>query len=108
MRAPHLPVDRNGTAASLLDLFGDGFVLLTGEDGGDWHEAAGRLDVPVETYRAGADFRDTSGRLAELYGIGAEGAVLVRPDGFVAWRTRGGPETEGNVLADALTAALGR
>jgi 2-polyprenyl-6-methoxyphenol hydroxylase-like FAD-dependent oxidoreductase len=108
MRAPHLPVDRNGTTASLLDLFGDGFVLLTGEEGGDWHEAAGRLDVPVETYRAGADFRDTSGRFAELYGTGTEGAVLVRPDGFVAWRTRGRPETEGNMLADALTAALVR
>ncbi len=107
-RAPHLPVDRNGTAASLLDLFGDGFVLLSGESGSGWQEAAGRLDVSVATHRAGADFRDPSGRFAELYGTGAAGATLVRPDGFVAWRTRGGPETEADALADALVAALGR
>ena len=25
---------------------------------------------------------------AELYGTGAAGAVLLRPDGFIAWRAR--------------------
>jgi hypothetical protein len=104
MRAPHLPVDRNGK--SLLDLFGGGFVLLTGPNGDGWNEAAGRLDVPVTTYRAGADFEDGSGRFEDLYGIGPEGAALVRPDGFVAWRTQSGPE--GEALADALAAALAR
>jgi hypothetical protein len=108
MRAPHLPVDQDGAAGSLLDHFGDGFVLLAGEDGGGWSEVAARLDVPVATHRHGADFGDASGRFAELYGIGREGAALVRPDGFVAWRTRGGPESEGDALADALTAALAR
>jgi 2-polyprenyl-6-methoxyphenol hydroxylase-like FAD-dependent oxidoreductase len=108
MRAPHLPVDRNGTPSSLLDLFGDGFVLLAGEGSSGWEEAAGRLDLPVTTYRAGTDFRDDSGRFAELYGVGDGGATLVRPDGFVTWRTQGRPESEGEALADALAAALAR
>jgi hypothetical protein len=108
MRAPHLTVERDGTACSLLDLFGGPFTLLAGADGDGWHEAAGRLGVPVETYRDGADFHDASGRFAELYGVGREGATLVRPDGFVAWRTRGGPAAEGDALAAALAAALGR
>jgi 2-polyprenyl-6-methoxyphenol hydroxylase-like FAD-dependent oxidoreductase len=108
MRAPHLPVDRNGTATSLLDLFGNGFVLLAGGDGNGWQEAAGRLDAPVTAYRAGADFADGSGRFEELYGIGREGAALVRPDGFVAWRTRSGPGSEEDALAEALAAALAR
>jgi putative polyketide hydroxylase len=108
MRAPHLPVDRGGKASSLLDLFGDGFVLLAAEGGSDWEEAAARLDVPVTTYRAGVDFRDDARRFAELYGTGERGATLVRPDGFVAWRTQGAPESEGDALADALAAALAR
>jgi hypothetical protein len=112
MRAPHLPVDRNGSTTSLLDLFGRGFVLLAGAGGGEWCDAArrvaGRLDLPIEAYREGADFRDASGRFGERYGIGEEGVVLVRPDGFVAWRTRGGPEGQEDALGNALTAALGR
>jgi len=107
-RASHLPIDRDGTPSSLLDLFGDGFVLLAGEDGSGWQDAAGRLAVPVTSYRAGADFSDGSRRFEELYGIGREGATLVRPDGFVAWRTQGGPESEGDALADAVTGALAR
>ena len=65
-------------------------------------------DHPVEAHRAGADFRDASGRFSELYGTGAEGAVLVRPDGFVAWRSQGRPESDRDQLADALDAALAR
>jgi 2-polyprenyl-6-methoxyphenol hydroxylase-like FAD-dependent oxidoreductase len=108
MRAPHLPVDRDGKASSVLDFFGDGFVLLAAEGGSSWNEAAARLDAPVTTYRAGVDFRDDSRRFAELYGVGESGAALVRPDGFVAWRTRGTPETEGDALAAALAGALAR
>jgi 2-polyprenyl-6-methoxyphenol hydroxylase-like FAD-dependent oxidoreductase len=110
MRAPHLPVDHNGSTASLLDLFGSGFVLLAGAGGGAWSEAAeraaGDAGVAIETHRDGADFRDPAGRFAELYGVGEEGATLVRPDGFVAWRTRQGADADG--LTRALAAALGR
>jgi len=43
-----------------------------------------------------------------VYGTGSDGAVLVRPDGFVAWRTSGShPDPEGE-LAGVLGAALGR
>jgi hypothetical protein len=109
MRAPHLTVDRDGSSDSLLDLFGRGFVLLVGPGGGAWAEAAGRLAVPVETHRAGADFGDPSGGFAGLYGVGEVGASLVRPDGFVAWRTRHGPDGgRQDALARALAAALGR
>jgi 2-polyprenyl-6-methoxyphenol hydroxylase-like FAD-dependent oxidoreductase len=64
-RAPH--VDLGGR--STLDLFGRDFVLLSAS--GDWPDAV-RVDEAV----------------AERYGIGLEGASLVRPDGYVAWRTR--------------------
>ena len=108
MRAPHLPVDRDGASVSLLDHFGDGFVLLAGEEGAGWAEVAGKLDVPVATHRHGADFHDAADCFGELYGIGRDGAALIRPDGFVAWRTRGRPEDEREALGQALAAALAR
>jgi putative polyketide hydroxylase len=40
----------------------------------------------------------------EAYGIGASGAVLVRPDGFVAWRA----ENSGPALTGVLAALLCR
>ncbi|WP_444544810.1 aromatic-ring hydroxylase C-terminal domain-containing protein [Streptomyces anandii] len=45
---------------------------------------------------------------ARLHGTTADGAVLVRPDGFVAWRATGAtPDPEGT-LRDVLTALLRR
>ena len=86
-RAPHLALARgDGAASSTLDLAGRGFTLLAGPAGEAWCQAAGavsaQLGVPIESQCVG----DTPA-FAELYGTGAEGAVLLRPDGFVAWRT---------------------
>lgn len=39
------------------------------------------------------------------FGIGATGASLIRPDGYVAWRSRGLPPDAVGVLADALAQA---
>ncbi len=47
-----------------------------------------------------------SDRFAEAYGVGAEGAALVRPDGFVAWRATG-PGDAGEV-DEALARCIAR
>ncbi len=47
---------------------------------------------------------DVGGRWEELSGVGRGGALLVRPDGHVAWRRAGG----GGADAAALAADLGR
>lgn len=110
MRAPHLWVDRNGSQVSLLDLFGPRFTVLAGAEAGAWCEAAraagGTLGIEVDAYLAGADFEDPSGRFGELYGVGNGGAVLVRPDGFVAWRAQEAGDQA--ALTSALSAALAR
>lgn len=100
-RAPHVVVERRGREISTLDLFGRGFVLLTGPTGGAWFEAVARIGqrsrLRLTGHRVGpdGDLRDVESRCLRAYGLGEGGAVLVRPDGFVAWRTRtGSPEPE--------------
>ena len=94
LRAPHLALARgDGAPSSTLDLAGRGFALLAGPAGEAWCQAAGavsaQLEVPIESQCVG----DVPA-FAEIYGTGAEGAVLLRPDGYVAWRT-GSVATDG-------------
>jgi 2-polyprenyl-6-methoxyphenol hydroxylase-like FAD-dependent oxidoreductase len=77
-RAPHVPIADGST----LDLFGHGFVLLTGPRGEGW-SASG-----VPTHVVG------SPEFPAAYGISPTGASLVRPDGIVAWRSVDGPHAE--------------
>ena len=93
-RAPHIWLEREGGRISTLDLFGSSFVLLAGPDGSDFCDAArafsARSSVPLTAYRigAGGDFVDGDPKWTDAAGIAPSGALLVRPDGFVAWRER--------------------
>ena len=111
-RAPHVPVTVEGSERSTLDLFGRDFVVLAGADGEGWcaggRAAGDSLGVPLQAYRIGADVDDAGGGLEASYATGTAGAVLVRPDGFIAWRaSASGDDPEGE-LSVALGAALGR
>ncbi|MGV9270908.1 FAD-dependent oxidoreductase [Kitasatospora sp. NPDC003701] len=95
-RAPHQWLLRAGVKLSTLDLYEQAMVLLTGPEGAAWHQgarrAADRLAVPLDAYRIGTGAEDdlapeAGADFAELHGVRAGGAVLVRPDGFVAWRS---------------------
>ena len=102
-RAPHLWLQPN---VSTLDLFGRNFSLLTGPEGGAWLQAAAsaaqRLGVPLDAHRIEhASFCDS-------YGIPGTGAVLVRPDGFVAWRARSAQDSPELSVVGALSAILHR
>jgi len=65
--------------------------LLAGPRGQAWTtalEAAQSLGVPLTCHLAGlgAELDDRAGTWPGLYGVSDDGAVLVRPDGHVAWR----------------------
>jgi putative polyketide hydroxylase len=111
-RAPHLWVRRDGERMSTLDAFGAGFVLLTGPDGAAWRAAAEKAatprQVPVEVLSVGEaeDLQAPAGRFEALYGVEPDGAVLVRPDGFVGWRARRPGDVPAADLAGALAAIL--
>ena len=106
-RAPHVWLERDGSRLSTLDLFGHGFVLLTGA-GAAWREAAEGvamdLGVPLAAFAVGlgGDLGDPDKRWAAAYGVGSDGAVLVRPDGHVGWRSSAGPSQPRAQVARAL------
>ncbi|MCW2881641.1 MAG: PheA/TfdB family FAD-binding monooxygenase [Sphaerisporangium sp.] len=112
-RAPHVWLERDGERLSTIDLFWDSYVLLTGSDGGAWHEAAARLaertGVPLRTVRIGADgdYASVDGDWAAAFGVSPRGAILVRPDAFVAWRSADSQPEPEKVLADVLGQVAG-
>jgi 2-polyprenyl-6-methoxyphenol hydroxylase-like FAD-dependent oxidoreductase len=87
-RAPHLWVQRDGQRISTLDLFGRGWVLLASapEWGAAAQEAGRQLRADIEPLRIGANFQPGDvDAFRAAFGIDAAGAVLIRPDGYVAW-----------------------
>jgi 2-polyprenyl-6-methoxyphenol hydroxylase-like FAD-dependent oxidoreductase len=112
-RAPHLYLHRGAAQISTLDLFGRNFVLLAGPEGNAWSEsaraAAKQLGIDIDVHQVGANgLTDPTGGFAAAYGIASTGAVLVRPDGFVAWRAKTGEGASPERIANALTSVLCR
>jgi putative polyketide hydroxylase len=111
-RAPHVWLNTDAEQVSTLDLFGASFTVLTGPGGDVWRKAAGEasraLRVPIAGYMIGAPgLLDHDDAFFERYGIGRDGAVLIRPDGYVAWRSATG-HADGAPLKDVIARILAR
>ena len=105
-RAPHVWINSGGRQISTLDLYRGAFVLLAGERGQAWVDAAagvaaGFAGLSMETHLIGAE-------VADAYGITAAGASLVRPDGFIAWRSPSAGTDPASELGRTLAAILDR
>lgn len=107
-RAPHVALQKRGTPSSTLDLFGRGFVLLCGPQGSAWKNAAALLSLPITSVVIGTDLEDSHGRWRDAYGVAEGGAVLVRPDGYVGWRSRDAVADANAAFAAAVNAMLCR
>lgn len=118
-RLPHAWLLRGDTRISTHDLVaGDaGLVLITGPLSECWAVAAKRAAdhhgvplrvVPIGGGSGAADHRDADGTWAAVRGIEDDGAILVRPDQHVAWRSvHAGPHAD-QELSAALGHVLGR
>jgi len=104
-KIPHVwLVDHNGLKRSTLDVTGKGmFALVTGLSGHVWTAAADRLNLPylrtvvIDT----ADCKDLYREWQRIREIAEDGVLLVRPDGYIAWRQMTAPYD-----ADAATEIL--
>ncbi|MFY1699577.1 MULTISPECIES: FAD-dependent monooxygenase [unclassified Solwaraspora] len=107
-RAPHVWLSTAGTRVSTLDLIGPEFTLMT-PAGSGWaqcaKEASGRAAVGISAVEVSSDDSTTlSGPdWADRYGLSPRGAVLIRPDGHVAWRC-----VDATPSSDAVVDALDR
>lgn len=127
-RAPHAWVRHQGRRISAVDLFDGRMTLLTGARGDAWRRCLNRLvdpGMPVTAITVrppeitgpdtvGPDsvdadaIVDSDGSFALMLGLHAHTAVLVRPDGYVAWRSSGWHEPSGRHEGAALRDALAR
>jgi putative polyketide hydroxylase len=110
-RAPHAWVERDGRRISMLDLYGERLTVVTGPDGSVWRAASDELaahGLPLVAVQLGRDVVDPSGHAARAYALADGAAVLVRPDGHLAWRADASSSLPIPDLAAAVHAALGR
>ncbi|KAK8062622.1 hypothetical protein PG997_014719 [Apiospora hydei] len=91
-RAPHIWLKRKGEVISSLDLFCGGWVLLS-NDGG-LRERLGELEG-LECVLLGPDVEEVDeGDFEIAFGVEETGAVLIRPDGYIAARWKAGSNVE--------------
>ena len=104
-RVPHAPISFQGSPISLHDLTGRNFILIAGRAGGPWVSAATRFAAmtgfPLQAYRIDADLQSTQD-LHQTLRLADDAALLIRPDGFVAWRAEGSTGSADARLAGAL------
>ena len=119
-RVPHSWIEHAGHRISTHDLTGasEAFVLITGSEGLPWIEAARKvatsMGISMRVARIGLggehtfDYVDASGQWDAFKGIDEDGSVLVRPDGYVAFRSKSMVVAPEQVLTDVLSTVLGR
>jgi len=98
-----------------MDLVPPGrLLLIAGEEGQAWIDAAQDLarskNIPIDAIRIGhadGDYLDFRSTWTLLSGHGEQGAILVRPDRFVAWRTASPSADPASELDAAIASVLG-
>ena len=91
-RLPHAWLGHDGRRISTHDITGaaGAFGLIIGSEGDSWARAAitaEKFGIRINVARIGAGYTDPDGVWAQVGQIGQRGAVLIRPDNHVGWRS---------------------
>jgi len=113
---PHAWVERAGRRLPLRQSAPpSAFTLIAGEDGEAWctaaRDAAAQRKVPLVAVRVGhaeGDWLDPRLGFVRMREFGRTGAILVRPDRVIAWRSMGEAADPVGVLGSALDRVLAR
>jgi 2,4-dichlorophenol 6-monooxygenase len=113
---PHAWVEREGRQLPLRSVAPPGsFLLISGEQGQDWctaaEKAAAERGIDLVAVRVGhldGDWLDPRSAFVRVREFGPDGAILVRPDRVVAWRSLGGSPSAASEIAAALDQVLAR
>ncbi|KAM0543966.1 hypothetical protein ACHAPJ_012061 [Fusarium lateritium] len=102
-RAPHVALE--GKHVSTLDFFGKSWVVISKDKAWEQPVAAAVKAARVETVfvQIGDEaIEKNDGDFNRLFGVEDGGASLIRPDGFIAWRSRDWPADAEEELSKAL------
>ena len=113
---PHAWIEKEGRRVALNTLVHGGkFVLIAGENGQPWIDAAQKiaeqLAIDLTAVRIGileGDYVDARCAWTKQRQISPEGAVIVRPDRYVGFRSAGAAVDPEAVLSGALHQILDR
>jgi 2,4-dichlorophenol 6-monooxygenase len=115
-RLPHAWLDKGGEQFSTHDLTEDCryFTLLVGERGDNWVSAvtvvAEKFGIRVKAAQIGpgCEYTNPDGTWPQLRQVDDTGAILVRPDNHVAWRSVADVTDPVDELSRAFAAILTR
>jgi 2,4-dichlorophenol 6-monooxygenase len=114
---PHAELDDlDGNRVPMMSIVKPGrFLLIAGEDGADWCDAAKMLastsGIPLDAVRIGhasGDYRDPRCMWLRHRDISPRGAVLVRPDRYIGWRSIEAATDPLGALRQAMSKVLAR
>jgi 2,4-dichlorophenol 6-monooxygenase len=113
---PHAWMERAGALVPLRRVAPpSAFTLIAGEDGAAWcaaaREAAAERGIELVAVRVGhaeGDWLDPRLAFLRVREFGRAGAILVRPDRVIAWRSMGGAADPGRAIGAALDRVLAR
>lgn len=114
-RLPHAWVEKGRRRVSTIDVTGHGeLTLVVGENGTRWADAARRVarefrvGLPVRAIGTGCEYHDVLREWTQQREVGDDGALLVRPDHHVAWRSMAMVDDPVTALRTALATVLAR
>ncbi|MDF1706200.1 MAG: FAD-dependent oxidoreductase [Aeromicrobium sp.] len=101
-RVPHVPVASDRGEAGVHAAVPLEALMLVTPDPDAWSDALKGVDHGVAVQVRGLAAGASRGRAIELLEVGARGAVLVRPDGHVAWRSPRSADEDAEPLLEHL------
>ena len=100
----------SGKRISTLDLIKQNFVLIATEDDSPWVVAAKELKFKIDTHILHENSRpycDFTGEWSKKAKVGLAESLLVRPDGFIAWKAENIHAGHKEILQGVLQKLLG-
>lgn len=113
-RFPHVEITDSGDPSrriSTLDLVKTQFLVVVADEASPWVEAAKISSLGIDCYSLHATstpYRDAEGKVRRVCKLGEGEALLVRPDGFIAWRAGKRESGHDAALQKALREILGQ
>ncbi|WP_324740429.1 FAD-dependent monooxygenase [Tsuneonella sp. CC-YZS046] len=114
-RMAHVWLTRDGETVSTLDLAGlDHFTVFVNGPANAWESAvsqasgAAQVDIRLVSVGNGGEWRNDDGRWNAVSGLEPGGALLVRPDQHVGWRSSQPVGSPAEALAGALSTILAK